>query len=305
MPFKKYILVTDENEQLRIPKVLEDYIYSLHIFHDVIHFKELTPETYLQSDYIYVITNMWLTLNNAISKNLLYSQDRILFLNVEMLSESKRANYILKYIKHNIQICDYSLSNINIIQQYAKQNNVLIKKPIIYLPYQFNFKDKIQLSNLDKKYEYDVGIINALPKKSDTVDSNLTYRRETIWNLLQNTDLTSINIIGWDKNRDDLIKKCKVIINVHHFECFNIFEHIRCDRLIMSGIIVISDISYYMEQLDIYPYVYWCKFDKIIETTQNIINNYDKYHKQINDSELKNLIENREKILKENIQKIK
>jgi len=288
---RHYVLVTIEDDNTRIPKVLEDYIYSLNIFDDIIHLSELSINKYLQTKNIYVFTQMWLH-TDKIEKNvieLMLSQNRCIYLNVEMLSEDVRVKHILNLIKENIQIADYSIANINYIQAYAKDQQVEIKKPIVYLPYQFNLQDQIQLYNKVNEYEYDIGIINALPKQSDTVNSKLTYRRTKLWNDLQSRNMTSINIMGWGKERDSLIRKCKVIINVHHFECFNIFEHIRCDRLLFANKIVLSDESILMNDLDIFPHVQWCKFDKILDMAKNIVDNFEMYQDKINTVGLKNL----------------
>lgn len=286
-----YVLVTIEDDKTRIPKVLEDYIYSLNIFDDIIHLSELSINQYLQTKCIYVITQMWLHTDKIEKKliELMLSQNRCIYLNVEMLSEEIRAKHILNLIKENIQIADYSIANINYIQAYAKDQEVEIKKPIIYLPYQFNLKDQIQLYNKGNEYEYDIGIINALPKQSDTVNSKLTYRRTKLWNDLQSRNMTSINIMGWGEERDSLIRKCKVIINVHHFECFNIFEHIRCDRLLFAKKIILSDESILMNDLDVSPYIHWCKFDKILDMAENIVDNFEMYQDKINIVGLKNL----------------
>ena len=285
-----YVLVTLEDDKQRLPNVLEDYIYSLNIFDDVIHISELSINKYLQTKSIYVFTQMWLH-TDKIDKNVkcLLSQNRCIYLNVEMLSEENRANHVLNLIRENVQIADYSIANISHIHAYAKDNGVEIKKPIIYLPYQFNLQDQIQLYNKENEYEYDVGIINALPKQSDTVNSDLTYRRTKLWNDLQNRNITSINIMGWGKERDTLIRKCRVIINVHHFKCFTIFEHIRCDRLLFANKIVLSDESILMNDLDIFPHVHWCKFDKILDIAESIVDKFDMYQDQINTVGLKNL----------------
>lgn len=286
-----YVLVTIQDDKTRIPKVLEDYIYSLNIFDDVIHISELSIEKYSRTTSIYVFTQMWLH-TDKIEPQLIehmLSKNRCIYLNVEMLSEKIRGNHILKLIKENVQIADYSIGNISYIRAYAKDEGVEIKKPIIYLPYQFNLQDQIQLYNKENEYEYDVGIINALPKQSDTVNPSLTYRRTKLWNDLQNTKMSSINIIGWGKERDTLIRKCKVIMNVHHFECYNIFEHIRCDRLLFANKIVLSDESILMNELDVSPYIHWCKFDKLLDMAQTIVDNFDMYQSKINTVGLKNL----------------
>ena len=84
--------------------------------------------------------------------------------------------------------------------------------------------------------------------------------------------------MGWGRERDEIIKKCKIIINVHHFECFKIFEHIRCDRLIFANKIIISESSIFHDKLDIYDHVIWTPFENIITKTQFILDNFDTFN---------------------------
>lgn len=302
-----YVLVTKEESNVRVPKVLEDYLYSLHIFSDVISLENFTVERFRQSNSIYVITQMWLHIdeNDRYFINEVLSSNRVVFLNVEMLSEEIRMNHIINLLKYNIQIADYSQANIMFLKEYAKHYNVPIKKEVVYLPYQYNLRDQVQLQNMDDKYDYDIGIINALPKTSDTVDKSNTYRRTKLWNDLQKTKWKTINILGWDKERDELIKRCKVIINIHHFEAFNIFEHIRCDRMIWAKKIIVSDKSMHMDKLDITRFIFCEEFDEIIPRTEKILENFTGYYRDMMKSvPMDNIIENRRNMLKQELKKI-
>lgn len=304
----KYVLVTREILPERTPKVLEDYIYSLNMFSDIIHLQDFTIEYFIQNkNTIFVITQMWLHIDDddkLFIDNVL-SSNRVIYLNVEMLSEDIRMKHAANLLKYNVQIADYSIANILMLKQYAKENNIQIQKEIIYLPYQYNLQDQIQLQNIDDKYEYDIGIINAKPEQSDTVNNSNTYRRTTMWENLQKTKWKCLNILGWGKERDELIKRCKLIINIHHFECFNIFEHIRCDRLIFAKKIIVSDKSLLGDKLDVSPYVFAEDFDEIISSANNILENFEGYYKKaMKTLSLDSIIFNRRKILNEELKKI-
>lgn len=304
---KKYVLVTIEDTDTRIPKVLEDYIHSLNIFDDVIHLREFSIQKFKSTDYIYVITQMWLNLDEKIQHLVdgMLSSDRVVYLNVEMLSESIRMDHILGLIKKGIQIADYSMVNIIFLKEYAKEHNIPITKEVIYLPYQYNLRDQVQLQNIDDKYDYDIGIINALPKQDDSVNKVNTYRRIKMWNDLQNTKWKCINILGWGKERDELIKRCKVIINVHHFEAFNIFEHIRCDRMIWAKKIIVSDNSLGMDKLDITKYIFCEEFDDIIPRSEEVLQKFTEYYRDsMKAISMDEVIADRRKILKQELTKI-
>jgi len=304
---KKYVLVTNEDTDTRVPKVLEDYIHSLNLFDDVIHIQEFSIPKFKSTDYIYVITQMWLNLDKDDQHIVdeMLSTNRVVFLNVEMLSENKRMEHILNLIKKGIQIADYSIANIIFLKEYAKEHNIPITKEVIYFPYQYNLHDQVQLQNIDDKYDYDIGIINALPTQSDTVDSSNTYRRTKMWNDLQKTQWKCINILGWGKERDELIKRCKLIINIHHFEVFNIFEHIRCDRMIWAKKIIVSDNSLCMDRLDITKYIFCEEFDNIIPMAEKVLQNFtDYYRNSMKAISMDKVIADRRDILKQELTKI-
>ena len=290
-----------------MPKVLEDYIHSMNLFDDVIPIQEFSISKFKSTDSIYVITQMWLHLdeNNQHIVDEMLSTNRVVFLNVEMLSEIIRMEHILELIKKGIQIADYSIANILFLKEYAKEHNIPITKEVIYLPYQYNLRDQVQLQNIDDKYDYDIGIINALPTQSDTVDSSNTYRRTKMWNDLHKTQWKCINIMGWGKERDELIKRCKVIINIHHFEAFNIFEHIRCDRMIWAKKIIVSDNSLGMDKLDITKYIFCEEFDNIIPMAEKVLQNFtDYYRDSMKAISMDKVIADRRDILKQELTKI-
>ena len=56
----RYILVTKEDTSVRVPRVLEDYIYSLNIFSDVINLYELTHDRIFNTTDIFILTQMWI-----------------------------------------------------------------------------------------------------------------------------------------------------------------------------------------------------------------------------------------------------
>ena len=56
---------------------------------------------------------------------------------------------------------------------------------------------------------------------------------------------------------------------------YNIFEHIRCDRLLFANKVVISDKCLFQDSLDIKDYVIWEDYDTILETTESVLNKFD------------------------------
>jgi hypothetical protein len=299
----RYVLVTLETATIRVPKVLEDYIHSLNIISDVIHLNQFTVDRVNATNDIFILTQMWLDVS-IFSKEMIQS-GRIVFLNVEMLSEDTRMNQVISLITAGIPILDYSLSNMTFLKLYMEDNKIQSNVSTIYLPYQYNLRDQMQIENIDGVYTYDVGIINALPKQDASVSSKLTYRRTRLWEQLQATGWKCINILGWGEERDEKLKRCKVIINVHHFECFNIFEQIRCDRLVFAKKIVVSDKSVFTESYDLLGNVLWEDYDNIIPRTKEVLENFDMYNNIMKSLSMDAVIVNRRRQLLEACEQLK
>jgi hypothetical protein len=300
------VVLNEYNRQ--IPKVIEDYICSLNIITRIINMSELAEQFTKYPEEYFILTQMILETSFFTSQldSPLLSSNRIIFLNVEMLTEEKRFNRMLDIVKYtNFGIADYSIENIHFFNEMLKKTKLPVNNKIIYLPYQFSLKENLVLSNYDDIYEYDIGIINAYVEKSDTVDSSLTYRRNRIWESLQKeSDLKIINIMGWNEERDNLIRKCKIILNVHHFECFNIHECIRCDRLVFAKKIIISDNSIYKEKTDTSEYIIYSDYDKLIDKAKSVLENFHIFNTTMKNTFMKSLIESRKKMLQDNLQLI-
>lgn len=250
---------------------IEDYIASFKIKKQIIEYDDFKSkwELYVNNkNYIIILVHMWFYPDD-VYRNV----NNILFLNVEHLTENTRMEHIFNIMKFDIPIIDYSEVNIKCIKNYASINDIEIKVPLYYLPYQYNIEEQISLEKNDALYEYDIGIINALP----TIDGIIDNRRTTLWNELQKTDYKILNILRWGKDRDEQINKCKIILNVHNFDCFKIFEHVRCDRLIFSNKLIVSELSLEAHNLDIYNNVIWVEYDNIILSLKKILENYDHF----------------------------
>jgi hypothetical protein len=299
----RFVLVTLEDTSVRVPNVLEDYIYSLNIISDVIHISQLTIDRLKQTTDIFILTQMWLDLNSLSTE--IVRSGRMIYLNVEMLSEIKRMDQVISLVKSGVRVADYSLSNLTFLKLYMENNKIPANASTFYLPYQYNLRDQIQIENVDGNYTYDVGIINALPKQDASVNSSLTYRRTRLWDNLQDTGWKCINILGWGAARDELLKRCKVIINVHHFECFNIFEQIRCDRLVFAKKIIVSDKSMFIENYDLLGNVLWEDYDNIIPRTKEVLENFDMYNNIMKSLSMDTVIANRRRQLLDSCDQLK
>ena len=175
-------------------------------------------------------------------------------LQTEPLNLPWRLNSILEIHKKfpQLKIYDYSKSNIKILNQYNITN-------CEYLSYNIQSDERNKLINFmnenKNKQIYDFGLIynwKSLPlDKQDIINPP---RRRNIVDFFKNNGFKVNIVAGYDDDRDIELSKCKFILNIHGQinenpnpspdECSNIFEHIRCDRLLEAGYNILSETSY-------------------------------------------------------------
>ena len=219
------------------------------------------------------------------------------FLQLEPLTLSCHLNHIISYFNKysylkQYPIYDYSKTNIRILNENGFTN-------CIHLPYNCQPSELEFLihSNTNNK-EYDFGYIYDWVQVNNGVKSFPIKppRRNKITEFLINNGFTINLIAGYGEDRDSELGKCKIILNIHGQinenpnpspdECSNIFEHIRCDRLLKAGYTILSETSYDLDQdfIDKYPNLKIIKYEDFfnLDVINNIIyelnikNIYDK-----------------------------
>lgn len=180
------------------------------------------------------------------------------YLNTEPLNIPSRLSQVINSIgsnRRNVLIYDYSKSNLHILRKHGVHY-------VSHLPYVITEDENTFLKTIYEvvKKTYDFGIISyddpiTCVRRQDVV----TYLRNQGYSVLVVTNL-------WKEDRDFQLAKCKVILNIHGQLIdtpANIFEHIRCDRLLASGFQILSEesldldkafIKQYANNLRIIPY---------------------------------------------------
>src|SRR5207253_11101973 len=75
--------------------------------------------------------------------------------------------------------------------------------------------------------------------------------------------------------------KAKVLLNVHFDETYQIFEHFRCDRWALAGMIVITEKSLSDHYLDLKDLLIIETYENLKQTIHKVLNNYDFYAQQL------------------------
>jgi hypothetical protein len=213
-------------------------------------------------------------------------------INIFLCNTEQMSNYIDELIHHikpfhkntkdNVKfgIIDYSESNIRII----KEHEFITKHDIkcYYIPYQYNKKevDFLRSIKTDEKKICTCGV--------------MTGRRKNIVDKLMNEQTIKVDPIkGFGELRDKQLMKYKILLNLSVAENHGIYEHIRCDRLIFSKMIIISEKKYDNNLLDVYDLVLWYDVNAMAEKIREVIRNYSGYKNMISDEKLEKIASDR------------
>jgi hypothetical protein len=192
--------------------------------------------------------------NNLIKIKHLYKYypDKLFYLNLEQTTRKNVLNFIIKINKSfpNINFIDYSYSNILLLKNYINKDIQLIEYP----------KCEYEIYNYPKIY--DIACIKFKNSKSK--------RRKKIYYDMINAGLNVKDIEGWGKERDNILFRCKILVNVHYDSGYNIFEEIRCNRCIYNDMIVISENCSFSDEIKLKNKIKFCNYNDIIN---NLLDN--------------------------------
>lgn len=186
----------------------------------------------------------------------------IYFINTEQSTRPIWSMMINQYAKMHLKWCDYDQ-----YQYQVTQKTYL--SPTHYLPYQINFneiKHLYQLQQTPKKYDVAFCAVNQSPK------------RLNIYNQLQQLGYSLVDVMDWRESRDKVIAESRILINIHYDDTYNIFEHLRCDRWILSGMLVISESSLSDNLLDCKSLLISVPYDQLVTTISKVLAHYQDYY---------------------------
>ena len=183
----------------------------------------------------------------------------IYYINLEQLTmdgSHSKYNMLENVINKTINLLDYSQGNINILTKYNIQSK--------YIPYQVNFDEVLNYTKI-----YDICMCCSYNERIGYIyNAFITNNSHCIGN-------PSL----WGKDRDDILFRSKILINIHHREKdYNILEEIRITRCILNKIIVISEYSLDYEKYPLSKYIIYSNYDNIISKVSDVLSNYDSYY---------------------------
>lgn len=155
--------------------------------------------------------------------------------NTEQLTRKKWLDYLIGLRRMGVRLIDYSPENIAILKAATPE----ITSEILYEPYRYNPIEIDKLKNLIKitPKEYDFAFFGALSPYRLSVLKRLPFFKIYIIN-------------KWGDERDREIAKCKILLNIHYDQEYNVYESFRCDRWAFAGLPVLSEQSIKYRLLD-------------------------------------------------------
>ncbi len=143
-----------------------------------------------------------------------------------------------------VEIQDYSQANIDILHSRGIQATLVpIESPQSYI-------DKLIAWRKDSIL-YDFGICCA---SSD--------RRLSIIGAIQRRGYSFLVLTNvWGDERDKQLARCRILMNIHYGDTYNVFESARCEPWLKVGVPVISETS-----LDNDPRCISVDYDRLVET---------------------------------------
>jgi hypothetical protein len=191
------------------------------------------------------------------------------------------------------------LSNGDIIIDYSIPNicNVFLSKQ-----YDNFFKKMLYISPV--LYVYDLQKYNFNKRKISLLTTFINTnepRRRALLDKIKSYNLEHKNVNDcFDKTKlEELYLNTKIIINIHQTNDHHTFEELRCLPALLSGVIVISEISPLNNLIPYNDLIIWTSYDDVIKTTIKVIDNYDYYYNKIFNSKILS------ELHKNNIQKLK
>ena len=153
---------------------------------------------------------------------------KLIYYNIEQLTRQNELDIILQvwFSGRIAEIWDYSAVNCEILRKYLipcrhipftlTEKRLALYRPLVFV-----------------KKEYDVGFCGHLSPRRRFILEELLARGVSVF------VLTAV----FDGRRDRELAKCRIILNIHFADDYQIFERSRCETWLEIGVPVVSETS--------------------------------------------------------------
>jgi hypothetical protein len=169
------------------------------------------------------------------------------------LAKSKKISFLVEYSEENI-------NNLKTHDEFKDTKIYFCPATILNNEiYNFNKTGYISSLNCTNYFERRYKIIEKLKNK--------------------NIDIQNINLFG--KDRDNILMRSKVFLNIHSYDDYDILEQLKINRLIYNKVIVVSENGVKIKDTYIQKYIIHCDYDNLIDKVIDVINNYEQYYNML------------------------
>jgi len=169
-----------------------------------------------------------------------------------------RATELAKVVKtasnpFRIEVWDYSAENCKILTANGiTARHVPLVSPAFYV-------EQIKALRQTNAPLYDVGFCGHMVQTPKG-------RRQDVLQGLRDAGLTVLNVTDFGAERDRKLAMCRVIVNIHFADDYQLFEQARCDMWLRAGVPVVSETS-----LDEDPRCINAPYEALVETTKKTV----------------------------------
>jgi hypothetical protein len=198
-------------------------------------------------------------------------KDNTPFGNVNVINDSSN--------KYLVRIDNYDILNISdIIIDYSNANIYNVKSCPIYNSFS---KKHIYISSSIYN-PYFIKENRNITTLTTFINTNEDRRKKLLKNIHnQKIQHTNINNCFQENELQYILKKTKIIINIHQTPHHHTLEELRVLPALECGVIVISEQSPLLENIPFSDLIIWTNYDNIVQKTKEVINNYDFFYNKI------------------------
>ena len=174
-------------------------------------------------------------------------------------------------------VIDYSKSNIYNLSESGLYDELVVKmRYIIPCIYETNY-----LLKEGRYFQLVTSFYNPdLPRRKKLIEN------------IQNAGIIHANIsnIFCKEKIKQLYKQIKVLINIHQHDDFLTCEELRVLPALQCGVLVVCEESPLSELIPYNNMIIWSPYEKIVQKTIEVLENYEAYHSKIFSEENVNLL---------------
>lgn len=177
-------------------------------------------------------------------------------INTEQLSRRGCLDVVGRCLDAGMLVIDYSPENIRIMGDHPNH---------LWFPHPFEVMSVCK-DTIRSKTVCMIGATRSI-RRMRIFDALVGLGIEGVW--------------GWGDERDRCIMDFRVVVNVHFDDDYVVHEHLRCDRCVMNGLIVVSEDGIHNDLVPFGHHILLTPYDDIVATVADVLGRYEYYTERL------------------------